>query len=140
LPTEAEILTLTVDQGMTISWRDAAAEGNYGTAGLWFGENAAAATAADPQGCIFLPAAGYINPDTGEKIIIDTDGLPYGYYYSGTENQDYGATGYIYLTLGAPSGNFEAVSTYFILGPGLPAFFGFPTKVFGYTLRCVKQD
>jgi hypothetical protein len=145
LPTEAEILTLTGDQNMTISWRTGKNAGNYGVDGLWFGDNAANATAADPKGCIFLPAAGYIDPKTGEKINQDGDGVLYGYYYAGSENgdlADMGATAHLYLTFGGPLTkgeiHFPETATYFLICPDM-AWFGMGDKYIASTLRCVKQ-
>jgi hypothetical protein len=145
LPTEAEILTLTGDQNMTISWRTREAAGNYGVDGLWFGDNAANATAANPQGCIFLPAAGYIDPSTGETINQDEDGVLYGYYYSGTENSDladFDATAYLYLTFAGPLAkgglSFPETATYFLICPDM-SWFGMGDKYVANPLRCVKQ-
>ncbi|MDR1681063.1 MAG: hypothetical protein LBS12_04675 [Prevotellaceae bacterium] len=145
LPTEPEILTLTGDHNMIFSWRSSAAGGNYGVDGLWFGANAANATAANPQGCIFLPAAGYIDPSTGEMINQDSDGVWYGYYYAGTENTDlsgYGATAYLYLTFAGPltkSGvSFPETATYFLICPPM-SWFGMGDKYIASSLRCVKR-
>ncbi|MDR2361489.1 MAG: hypothetical protein LBD91_02035 [Prevotellaceae bacterium] len=145
LPTEAEILKLTGDHHMTISWRASGDADNYGVEGIWCGDNAAAATAADPKGCVFLPAAGYIDPVTGETIYLDDDGVWYGYYYAGTENEDlsmYGYMGYLYLTIGGPLTKggvyFPEVSTYFIICPPM-AWFGMGDRYIASTLRCVKR-
>jgi hypothetical protein len=146
LPTEDEFLKLTGDQGMTLSWRTASAAGNYGVEGIWCGDNAAGASAADPKGSLFFPAAGYIDPTDGQYYNQDADGVWYGYYLTGTENADalayFGDTGWLYLQLGGPLDkggyHFPEVFTYNVICPSM-SWFGFVDRHIATPLRCIKQ-
>ncbi|MDR0729571.1 MAG: hypothetical protein LBF19_05575 [Prevotellaceae bacterium] len=143
MPTEAEIMTLTRDLGATISWRTANDADNYGVEGLWIGEKAAEANAADPQGCLFLPAAGYIDPNTGELVNKDDDNVWHGYYYGGTSNSRYSDLAFPYLAIGGPlykgGLHFSEVSTYHLICPPMSGQ-GLGDTYIATTLRCVKQQ
>jgi uncharacterized protein (TIGR02145 family) len=64
LPTNNEFVILYTTGS---SWAAKGTKGNGAYAGRFFGTNAASATIADPKGCIFIPAVGYIsgNNNTG---------------------------------------------------------------------------
>jgi hypothetical protein len=137
LPTETEILTLTQDNGMTISWRSKDAADNYDVDGIWFGTNAAQATAADPKGCIFLPVAGYMNPTTGATV----EQGQYGYYFAGTAGTDTYGMGFsvwTYMQLAYPDGPFPVAATYWQICPSL-SWMGMGDQHYAYNLRCVKK-
>jgi hypothetical protein len=58
LPSNSELTFLKIQSS---AWAAKGSKGNAAYAGRFFGPNAASATIADPKGCIFIPAVGYID-------------------------------------------------------------------------------
>jgi uncharacterized protein (TIGR02145 family) len=74
IPSDGDIESLV---GAGSTWAAANEKGNP-VAGRFFGENHAVATVSDLQGCIFIPALGRRNKDTGD---LEYEGER-GYYHS----------------------------------------------------------
>ena len=89
----------------------------HGQAGRYFGENHAEATASDPKGCLWLPAAGSRHADTGVSYYRNL----FGEYWMDTREEIY-YSGEFYI-----AGN-EASDT-----------FVYSAMSNGLSLRCVKE-
>jgi uncharacterized protein (TIGR02145 family) len=124
LPTEAEINRFNGDDNLIARSERTASPDNWNTAGMWFGDNAASASAADPKGCVFFPYAGYREQTTGQ---IAEEG-EYGYYFSRSVSMDWGMPGVKYMNLGEGQ------------AACIPGIFGFTLmEHYAFTLRCVKE-
>lgn len=118
IPTATELLTLYNDSD--IWWRYANPDDNR-VNGYFMGPEGSGETATieDPEGCIFLPAAGYRNYTNGQLGMLNGG----GYYWSSTQQEPErsGAT-YMYCNHEGYSAVTQSVKTYAL------------------SLRCVKKQ
>lgn len=113
VPNKTELTSLSASG---VTWRETNSDGSSpnGLAGIWFGTNHNSATAANPNGCLFLPAAG-MNGDDGAP----SNRNGYGFYWSSTP--------------------VDVSANYLFFYNNNSAFLGNDTRAYGMSVRCVKE-
>ena len=125
VPNKTELTSLSASG---VTWRETNSDGSSpnGLAGRWFGTNSASATAANPSGCVFFPAAGSRKTDGSAqyRYPATVKGIPEsasGSYQSSTP-KEYELTVYV-LT-------FHSVNNTSMVNPG---------RAYGFSVRCVRD-
>ena len=125
VPTKTELTSL---KNANSTWKETNTDGSSpnGLAGRWFGTNSASATAANPSGCVFFPAAGSRKTDRSAqyRYPATVNGIPEsasGSYQSSTP-KEYELTVYV-LT-------FHSVNNTSMVNPG---------RAYGFSVRCVRD-
>ena len=126
VPTKTELTSL---KNANSTWKETNTDGSSpnGLAGRWFGTNSASATAANPSGCVFFPAAGYRHSEDGSaksRYPTTIDGTLFnvsGGYRSSTPWED------------------NSRSVYVLTFHSNNASISYPDRGKGFSVRCVRD-
>lgn len=96
----------------------------YGQSGRWFGENHKTATAADPQGCLFLPCGGSRTPSV-ESTGYCVNRQNIGEYWTATPDSKLDEGAYAWVLMFDSTRSYHTRWQY--------------QRAYGLTIRCVKE-